>query len=71
MTDTKLRLLPNDAFSNLRTLSCLDLRNNALEEISITVFDVPTLKDIYLAGNNNPIKFFEEATNLSNKQVMI
>ncbi|XP_018304495.1 protein singed wings 2 isoform X1 [Mycetomoellerius zeteki] len=58
VTDTKLRLLPNDAFSNLRTLSCLDLRNNALEEISITVFDVPTLKDIYLAGN--PLRCTED-----------
>jgi len=60
VTGTKLRLLPNDAFSNLRTLTCLDLRNNALEDISITVFDVPTLKDIYLTGENNSIKFYAQ-----------
>ncbi|KAG5308359.1 HFW2 protein, partial [Acromyrmex insinuator] len=58
VTGTKLRLLPNDAFSNLWSLRCLDLRNNALEEISITVFDVPTLKDIYLTGN--PLRCTED-----------
>jgi len=54
VTGTKLRLLSKDAFSDLRILRYLDLRNNALEEISITTFDVPTLKYIYLAGKNNP-----------------
>ncbi|XP_012539692.2 protein singed wings 2 [Monomorium pharaonis] len=58
VTGTKLRFLPKDAFSNLRTLRCLDLRNNALEEISIRAFNVPTLEHIYLTGN--PLRCTED-----------
>lgn len=50
MTGTKLSALPRDAFSNLRALRILDLRNNALEEINVTTLDVPTLKHLHLAG---------------------
>ncbi|XP_071627504.1 protein singed wings 2 [Temnothorax longispinosus] len=58
VTDTKLRSLPKDAFSNLRTLRWLDLRNNTLGEINITAFDIPALKHIYLAGN--PLRCTED-----------
>ncbi|KAL0121894.1 hypothetical protein PUN28_006999 [Cardiocondyla obscurior] len=58
VTGTKLRSLPKDAFSNLRTLRYLDLRNNALEEISVTAFDVPALKHLHLAGN--PLRCTED-----------
>lgn len=58
VTGTKLHFLPKDAFSDLRTLRYLDLRNNSLDEISITAFDVPTLKSIYLAGN--PLRCTED-----------
>ncbi|XP_019889034.1 protein singed wings 2 isoform X2 [Ooceraea biroi] len=58
VTGTKLRTLPKDAFSNLRALRCLDLRNNALEEIDITIFNVPTLKHIHLTGN--PLRCTED-----------
>lgn len=57
MTGTKLHTFPKDAFSNLRILRSLDLRNNAIEEISITIFDVPAIKHIYLAGKHNFFKF--------------
>jgi hypothetical protein len=50
MTGTKLRSLSKDAFSSLRALRCLDVRNNALEEIDVAVFDVPALRHIHLTG---------------------
>lgn len=52
MTGTKLRAIPRDAFSNLRALRSLDLRNNALEEINITALDVSSLRHVHLAGKN-------------------
>ncbi|XP_032678320.1 protein singed wings 2 [Odontomachus brunneus] len=55
---TKLRILLRNVFSNLRALRILDLRNNALEEINITTIDVPTLKQLYLAGN--PLRCTED-----------
>ncbi|XP_011165540.1 protein singed wings 2 [Solenopsis invicta] len=58
VTGTRLRSLPKDAFSNLRTLRCLDLRNNTLEEINIEAFNVPTLQHVYLTGN--PLRCTED-----------
>ncbi|XP_011632238.1 protein singed wings 2 [Pogonomyrmex barbatus] len=58
VTGTKLRALPKNAFSNLRALRCLDLRNNALEEISVTAFNVSALKHIHLTGN--PLRCTED-----------
>jgi Leucine-rich repeat (LRR) protein len=52
-------------FSNLRALRYIDLRNNALEEINITAFDIPALKHIHLAGKQNFSKFlFKNCENL-------
>ncbi|KAH0955766.1 hypothetical protein HN011_003357 [Eciton burchellii] len=59
MTGTKLRSLSKDAFSGLRALRCLDVRNNALEEIDVAVFDVPALRHIHLTGN--PLRCTEDA----------
>lgn len=56
MTGTKLRILPRDAFTNLRALRCLDLRNNALEEIDIEVFGVPALRHVHLTGKDRQLK---------------
>ncbi|XP_029167010.1 protein singed wings 2 isoform X2 [Nylanderia fulva] len=58
VTGTKLRTLPKDAFSNLRSLRYLDLKNNALEEINVTAFNTPALKRILLAGN--PLRCTED-----------
>ncbi|KAL6442364.1 hypothetical protein ACFW04_002540 [Cataglyphis niger] len=58
VTDTKLHTFPKDAFSNLRSLRCLDLRNNALEEINITAFNMSALKHVLLAGN--PLRCTED-----------
>ncbi|CAL1688175.1 unnamed protein product [Lasius platythorax] len=58
VTGTKLHTFPKDAFSNLRSLRCLDLRNNALEEINVTAFNTPALKHIFLAGN--PLRCTED-----------
>jgi len=52
MTGTKLRSLPKDAFSDLRALRCLDVRNNALEEIDVAVLDVSALRHVHLAGKS-------------------
>ncbi|XP_001605552.2 protein singed wings 2 [Nasonia vitripennis] len=52
ITDTALRALPRRAFADLSALRRLDLRNNALVHIDPRdLIDVPTLQDVYLAGN--------------------
>lgn len=61
MTGTKLHTFPKDAFSNLRSLRYLDLRNNALEEINVTAFNMPALKHVLLAGKNDFMKLLREA----------
>lgn len=58
ITGTKLHTFPKDAFSNLHSLRCLDLRNNALEEINVTAFNMPALKHILLTGN--PLRCTED-----------
>ncbi|XP_011264609.1 protein singed wings 2 [Camponotus floridanus] len=58
ITGTKLHTFPKDAFSNLRSLRCLDLRNNALEDINVTAFNMPALKHILLTGN--PLRCTED-----------
>lgn len=50
MTDTKLRTIRKDAFSNLPCLKCLDLRNNDVEEIDVTAVNENVLERLYLSG---------------------
>ncbi|XP_072752779.1 protein singed wings 2 isoform X2 [Anoplolepis gracilipes] len=58
VTGTKLHTFPKDAFSNLQSLRSLDLRNNVLEEVNITAFNISALKHIFLAGN--PLRCTED-----------
>ncbi|XP_020290611.1 protein singed wings 2 isoform X2 [Pseudomyrmex gracilis] len=58
VTDTKLRTIRKDAFSNLPCLKCLDLRNNDVEEIDVTAVNENVLERLYLSGN--PLRCTED-----------
>lgn len=52
ITGTGLRTLPRRTFADLPALQVLDLRNNALAHIDPAgLIGIPTLRDVYLAGN--------------------